>query len=165
MTCPVFDSGPSVAIALFDGEEALPGREFEASGLRGSRQYVAYARTGRQGSPPLDRIGAMVLLDMVGDCDLSIPREENSDERLFAEFSATDPGLFDGTTGAIEDDHIPFLRAGIPAVDLIDFTYGPGGTPGEWWHTPDDDLGRVCPDSLDRVGGAVLEALPAIGAG
>ncbi|MEZ5154827.1 MAG: M28 family peptidase [Solirubrobacterales bacterium] len=155
--------GPSVAIALFDGEEALPGRDFDASGLRGSRQYLDYARSGRRGSPPIERIEAMVLLDMVGDCDLSVPREENSDEGLFAEFAAADPGLFDGRTGGIDDDHTPFLEAGIPAVDLIDFTYGPGASPGDWWHTSDDDLGKVCPGSLDRIGGAVLEALPGIG--
>ena len=157
--------GPAVAIALFDGEEARAGDDFDASGLRGSRQYLDYARTAAQGSPPIGRIEAMVLLDMVGDCDLSIPHEENSDEDLHDLFATADPELFAGTTGGIGDDHIPFLEAGIPAVDLIDFEFGPGGTPGRYWHTREDDLGNVCPESLDRIGGAALEALPRIGAG
>jgi hypothetical protein len=157
--------GPSVAIALFDGEEARPGTDFDAAGLRGSRQYVDYAGTASQGSPPIDRIEAMVLFDMVGDCDLSIPREENSDEGLYGRFADADPDLFDGTGGGIEDDHTPFLEAGIPAVDLIDFAFGPGDVPGDYWHTADDVLDSVCPESLGRVGAAALEALPRIGAG
>lgn len=157
--------GPGIAIALFDGEEARPGRDFDADGLRGSRQYLDYARTEAQATPPIDRIEAMVLLDMVGDCDLSIPREANSDEDLFARFAAADPELFDGTAGGVADDHTPFLEAGIPAVDLIDFEFGPGGSPGDHWHTTEDDLGNVCPQSLDRVGGAALETLPRIGTG
>jgi Peptidase family M28 len=157
--------GPSLAIALFDGEEARGDRPFGEDGTRGSRQYVADAERGRGGSPPIDEIEAMVLLDMVGDCDLAIPREANSDEGLYELFAAADPELFDGTTGAVDDDHVPFLEAGIPAVDLIDFDYGPGPTPGGWWHTTADDLDDVCPASLDVVGGAALRALPRIGTG
>ncbi len=157
--------GPGMAIALFDGEEARPGRDFGDDGLRGSRQYLGYARTAAQGSPPIDRIEAMVLFDMVGDCDLSVPREAHSDEDLFSRFAAADPDLFEGTAAGIEDDHTPFLEAGIPAVDLIDFEFGPGAVPGDYWHTAEDDLGKVCPESLDRIGEAALEALPRIGAG
>jgi glutaminyl-peptide cyclotransferase len=156
--------GPSVALALFDAEEARGDRPFEVDGTRGSRQYVELAASGEQGTPPLGEIEAMVLFDMVGDCDLQIPRELNSDEglyELFAEAAAGAP--FQGETGPISDDHVPFLEAGIPAVDLIDFTYGPGGTPGAYWHTTEDTLDKVCPESLDAVGEAALEAIPAIG--
>ncbi len=154
--------GPSLAIALFDGEEARGDRDFEDDGTRGSRQYVEYARSGRQGSPPLGEVGAMVLLDMVGDCDLTVAREENSDAGLYSLFSDADPATFDGTAPAVDDDHVPFLEAGVPAVDLIDFEFGPGGSPGEYWHTNADDLDAVCPESLDAVGGAALRALPRI---
>src|SRR5436309_4796221 len=138
--------GPSIDLAFFDAEESVgPGSgrpAFERTGDRGSTQYVRYAeRGGRQGSPPLDSIRAMVLFDMVGDCDLRIPLEASSDAALYERFAdaaaAADPGgsplPFDGTTGPIEDDHTPFLEAGVPAVDLIDFDYGPGLTPGAWW--------------------------------
>jgi len=155
--------GPSIAVALFDGEEARGERPFEEDGMRGSRQYVELARRGAQGAPPLDEIRAMVLFDMVGDCDLAIPREVSSDEQLYGAFADADPEVFAGESDGVIDDHVPFLEAGIPAVDLIDFEFGPGATPGDWWHTTEDDLGRVCPESLDAVGEATLEALPAIG--
>lgn len=155
--------GPSVHVAFFDAEEARGERDFEADGTRGSRQYVAYSRTGEQGAPPLEEIGSMILFDLVGDCDLQIPLEANSDPRLYRlvanqAVAGNDP--FGDTTGPILDDHIPFVEAGIPAVDLIDFTYGPGPSPGEWWHTTEDTLDKVCPESLDAVGEPVLAVLP-----
>jgi glutaminyl-peptide cyclotransferase len=159
--------GPSLRLALFDAEEARGDREFTVDGTRGSRQYVEYARAGgRQGSPDLGEIEAMVLFDLVGDCDLQIPQEANSDPALHSRFAAAaeeadgtaDP--FAGVAGGVLDDHIPFREAGIPAVDLIDFTFGPGPSPGAYWHTPEDTLDKVCPESLDAVGEAALLALP-----
>ena len=68
--------GPSIQLAFFDAEEARGDRPFELDGTRGSRQYVEYARSGGdQGSLPLDEIRAMVLFDLVGDCELEIPLE------------------------------------------------------------------------------------------
>ena len=157
--------GPSIAIALFDGEEARGDLDFSDDGTRGSRQYVADARAGTQGVPPLGEIEAMVLFDMVGDCDLSIPREANSDPDLYGTFAGAAPSVFSGESPGVGDDHTPFLEAGIPAVDLIDFSYGPGPAPGDYWHTPEDTADHVCPESLDAVGGAALKALPAIGTG
>ncbi len=155
--------GPSIAIALFDGEESRGDREFSVDGMRGSSQYVVDAASGAQGTPPLGEIEAMVLFDMVGDCDLDIPLEEQSDPALYEVFADADPDLFAGVRSGIDDDHVPFLRAGIPVVDLIDFSYGPGDPPGEYWHSADDSLERVCPESLDAVGGAAWQALPRIG--
>lgn len=164
--------GPSIHLALFDAEEARGDRPFSEDGTRGSRQYVRYAREAERlggpvdASPPLPTIGSMILVDMVGDCDLQVPREAGSDPELYRSISIAaervdgDPAPFVGTADAVLDDHIPFIEAGIPAVDLIDFTYGPGGTPGAFWHTPEDTLERVCPESLDAVGEAVLEILP-----
>lgn len=160
--------GPSVHLALFDAEEARGDRPFADDGTRGSRQYVRYARrterSGRavQGTPPLHEIQTMILLDMVGDCDLRIPLEGNSDPELYRYIALQAGGEdspFAGTTAPILDDHIPFTEAGIPAVDLIDFEFGPGPSPGEWWHTAEDRLEKVCPESLDAVGEAVLAAL------
>lgn len=161
--------GPSVHVALFDAEEARGDRPFELDGTRGSRQYVELAgRGGGQGAPPLDEIRAMVLFDLVGDCELEIPLEANSDPALYELFAAGaeeltgSPAPFEGRSGPVGDDHVPFLEAGVPAVDLIDFTYGPGPSPGAWWHTPEDTLDKVCTESLDAVGEAALEAIPAI---
>lgn len=155
--------GPSLAIALFDGEEARGNRPFELDGTRGSEQYVDYAESGAQGTPPLEQIRAMVLFDLVGDCELQIPREANSSERLYGLFSEAAGGApFEGTTAPIADDHLPFLKRGIESVDLIDFSFGPGPVPGAFWHTTEDTLDKVCPESLEAVGSAALEAIPAI---
>lgn len=149
--------GPSIAVALFDAEEARGQRDFTVDGTRGSRQYVAYAREGKQASPPLDQIESMYLFDMVGDCELGIPLEEASDPGLYAGLADAAGGEpFTGKTSAILDDHIPFLEAGIPAVDAIDFDYGPGPSPGAFWHTTQDTVDKVCPESLHAVGEAAL---------
>jgi Zn-dependent M28 family amino/carboxypeptidase len=152
--------GPSVSVALFDAEEARGDRPFELDGARGSRQYVRLAhQRGHQGTPPRRKIKTMILLDMVGDCDLEIPREASSDPKLYR-WIASAGAPFGGAAAPVLDDHTPFLDAGIRAVDLIDFDYGPGPTPGAYWHTTDDTLDKVCPESLGAVGEAVLGVMP-----
>jgi glutaminyl-peptide cyclotransferase len=165
--------GPSIDLVFFDAEEARGpsngAAAFARSGDRGSAQFVRYARSGgAQGSPPLDSIRAMVLFDMVGDCELDIPREANSDPGLYRRFADAaeeqtgGPAPFVGTSAPVIDDHSPFLGAGTPAVDLIDFDYGPGPPPGRFWHTGQDTLRHVCAPSLGAVGGPALAALSAI---
>jgi hypothetical protein len=161
--------GPAVDLVFFDAEEPRGERPFDLDGARGSRQFVRYAgQGGAHGSPPLDEIRAMVLFDMVGDCDLAVPREGNSDDALYRRFADAARDLtgdgrpFVGTAPPVVDDHSPFLAAGVPSVDLIDFAFGPGPVPGDWWHTPQDDLRHVCASSLDAVGEPALAALPAI---
>jgi glutaminyl-peptide cyclotransferase len=160
--------GPSIDLVFFDAEESPPGEPFERGGDRGSDQFVGYARRGgAHGSPPLRGLRAMVLFDMVGDCRLSVPREANSDPALYARFAraASESGTsapFEAKSAGVIDDHAPFIRAGVPAVDLIDFDYGPGPAPGAWWHTRQDDLRHVCARSLGAVGGPALVALPGI---
>jgi glutaminyl-peptide cyclotransferase len=159
--------GPSIELVFFDAEEARGDMPFALDGARGSSQFVRYARRGLRGAA-LAEIRAMVLFDLVGDCELEIPREENSDAELYRLFSDAalkvggDASPFVGTTDGIVDDHIPFLEAGIPAVGLIDFQFGPGPVPGAFWHTLEDNLDRVCARSLDAVGEAALIAIPQI---
>ena len=161
--------GPSIELVFFDAEEARGETPFELDGARGSSQFVRYSRGRRQGSAALAEIRAMVLFDLVGDCDLELPREENSDPDLYGVFSDAasqagggDASPFVGTTEGILDDHIPFAQAGIPSVGLIDFQFGPGPVPGAFWHTLQDDLHHVCARSLDAVGEAALVAIPRI---
>jgi Zn-dependent M28 family amino/carboxypeptidase len=154
------DLGGTYYFVFFDGEEARGDRPFEEDGTRGSRQLIQLAEAGTAGLfPHPDEIEAMFLLDMVGDCDLEIPREANSDSDLYALLDGT---AFGGETSAILDDHIPFIEAGVPAVDIIDFDFGPGPTPGAWWHTNQDTIDKVCADSLRQAGEAVLGALVAL---
>jgi len=164
-------NGPSIDLVFFDAEEARDDRAFDVDGDRGSGQFIRYARGGGgHGSPPLRRIGAMVLFDMVGDCRLDIPREANSDPGLYSLFARAarsrspsgSSAPFVGVSPGVLDDHTPFLGVGIRAVDLIDFDYGPGPTPGAWWHTRRDDLSHVCAQSLAAVGEPALEALQRI---
>ena len=155
--------GPSIAIALFDAEEARGEREFSEDGARGSSQYVDLAAEGGgRGAPPLGEVGAMVLFDLVGDCDLQIPYEPNSNLSLYELFADAGGDPFSGRTLPIGDDHVPFVERGIPAVDLIDYEFGPGPRPGAYWHTTEDTLDKVCPESLDAVGEAALAVLPEI---
>ena len=142
---------PTVVFALFDGEESpagAPEGDFERTGLRGSRVAARRYR----------RAEAMVLLDFVGDKDLRIPRESFSDARLWSKLRRAAHrvavgGVFPAETqSSILDDHVPFLHAGVPAIDLIDFEF-------PCFHRPCDDLSAVSERSLDAVGEAVLELL------
>ena len=96
-----------------------------------------------------------IVVDMIGDADQNIYYEQNSSVPLREELwkIATDLGYEDTIipkqNHSIIDDHTPFLRAGIPAVDMIDFDY-------PYWHTVEDTLDKISPDSLERVG-RVLE--------
>jgi glutaminyl-peptide cyclotransferase len=140
---------PTLLFVFFDGEESPRGsNDFERDGLRGSK-VAARAFAGAE---------AMVLLDFVGDRDLTLPREANSDERLWARLrrGAQRVGAAQAfpnrTSGGVLDDHIPFLREGVPAIDLIDFDF-------PCWHRRCDDLSAVSARSLDLVGETVLEFL------
>jgi Zn-dependent M28 family amino/carboxypeptidase len=101
---------------------------------------------------------AAVILDMIGDADLNIHLERNSDPALSAEIWAQAAGLgyssqFIPTPKyGMLDDHTPFLRADIPAVDLIDFDY-------PYWHTTEDTADKVSARSLQVVGETVGEWL------
>ena len=138
---------PTVVFVFFDGEEAPDDSSFEQNGTRGSRVAAQAYR----------RAQAMILLDMIGDRSLAIPKEQGSNERLFARVraSASRVGVgrvFAGRTITILDDHVPFARAGVPSVDLIDFTF-------PCWHKSCDDLTAVSAASLDVVGETVSDVL------
>lgn len=139
----------TVHFIFFDGEESPRGSDdFEADGLRGSKV----------GAPELAAARAMVLLDFVGDRKLSIPREANSDEALWRKLRAAARrvgalALFPSRTGSsIMDDHIPFIEAGVPSIDLIDFTF-------PCWHRRCDDMSAVSQRSVNAVGETVYELL------
>jgi hypothetical protein len=152
---------------FFDGEEAFCAEWSECLNgndhTYGSRHMVERLRAEKQ----LDRVKAMILLDMIGDKDLTIPREETSSRWLVEAIWSTARELgytkqFPNRGSSIEDDHVPFLKAGVPAVDLIDFEYGEGAQDNRYWHTPDDTLDKISARSLKIVGDVVLLSLPRI---
>lgn len=133
-------SGVPVWLVFFDAEDngKIPGWDW----LLGSRAFVAGMKVRPRG---------MVLLDMVGQVNLSLPMEGNSDETLRKEIWNKAASLGYGNVFiprvkySVEDDHLPFIQAGIPAVDLIDIDY-------PYWHTTSDLPQYVSPRSLQIVG-------------
>jgi len=142
---------PELRFVLFDGEEATDdSKPFLESGVRGSRAYAARHA---------DELRALVLLDFVAEKgEMRIPYEAGSDARLWQRLRAAARRVGSGATfpnaavGEVQDDHTPFAQRGIPAIDLIDFTF-------PCWHQTCDDLSAVSERSLDLSGEAVLELL------
>jgi peptidase M28-like protein len=142
---------PTIEFILFDGEESPAGTansRFFAKGLRGSK---AVARRYRGAE-------AMILLDFVGEKGLRVPREYSSSPELWRKLRAAArrvgvAGVFPPESqGSILDDHTPFLKQGVPAIDLIDFDF-------PCFHRTCDDLSRISARSLDAVGETVIELL------
>src|SRR5689334_22206158 len=140
-------NAPPIRFVFFDGEEATDDSDFYGTGVRGSKAYAAKHHKD---------IKELVLLDFVADKDLSIPRDASSDEKMWARLRkaakqvGSESAFPDETQGEVLDDHTPFLRKGVPAIDLIDFTF-------DCWHQPCDDLTAVSKESLDLSGEAVLQ--------
>ena len=112
----------------------------------------------------LSRIRALILLDMIGDKDLDILRDAYSTRWLQDLLWETAEQLgygrhFTDRETFVDDDHVPFVQKGIPAVDLIDFNYGLWN---RYWHSAQDTLDKLSPQSLQIVGDVVLRALPRI---
>jgi glutaminyl-peptide cyclotransferase len=149
------DSRHDLVLVFFDGEDQ--GRIEEWDWAVGSQYYVNHL--------DLDP-SAVVIVDMVGDQDLTLPYEQLSDPDLVASIWTTGQELgfeqfLDVPGPTLIDDHIPFLNKGIPAIDIIDFTY-------PYWHTTADQLDKVSADSLHVVGKTLehwLKVTSAIGAG
>jgi len=145
----------TIELLFLDGEEAT-GEWQGTDNTYGSRHYVAAA--GKAGT--LKSLRALILLDMIGDRQLNLRREENSTPWLTDIIWSTAKKLGHGAQflderTPIDDDHIPFLKAGVAAVDLIDLDYPA-------WHTAQDTLDNVAARSLQIVGDVVVAALPAI---
>ena len=145
----------TIEIVFLDGEEAV----IDWSGTDhtyGSRHYVAEAK--RSGS--LASLKAFILVDMIGDRDLQIKRDLNSTtwltDIIWAAAQKQQLGTyFRPERVQIEDDHMPFMEAGVPSVDIIDLEYPA-------WHTAGDTLDAVSARSLQVVGDTLVAALPQI---
>ena len=109
----------------------------------------------------LKTIGAFVLVDMIGDADLRIMRESNSTpwltDAVWTAAAALGRREFVAETTTVEDDHLEFLEAGVPSVDIIDLDYPA-------WHRADDTLDKLSAKSLQAVGDVVVSALGRIAA-
>lgn len=148
----------TVRFAFFDGEEAV-GTYRPNDGLHGSRRMATQLARGL----PARSVAAVIVIDMVGDRDLSLEVPRNVTPWLAT--VALDAAVATGypkltiAKGAILDDHWPFVELGMPAIDLIDFDYGSVPGKHDYWHTPADTLDKLSPDSLSITGRIVLEML------
>ncbi len=150
-------TGCTVEFLFFDGEECLTAYS-ATDGLHGSRRYAA--QLGREGR--VGRCRAMLLLDMVGDLDLTITLCRDNDPDLLRR--TLDIARAQGVQrhfgfyphGTILDDHRPFQELGIPCLNFIDFVYGPGN---RFWHTGQDTLDKLSADSLAIVGNVATRLL------
>jgi glutaminyl-peptide cyclotransferase len=147
----------TIQFAFLDGEECKI--DFDPQdGLHGSRHLAQKLRQEKR------EVVAVILLDMIGDRDLHIQLPHNGTGTLRAgalrAADATgDRAHISAYDGAILDDHQPFLDAGFPAVDLIDFNYGDAPGKNNFWHTPEDTLDKLSAESLSITGRIVLEMI------
>ena len=151
-------------LVFFDGEEAFcegwddcskPGAP---DNTYGSRHYVSQLRKNNE----LPRLRAMILLDLMGYKNLQLGRDTLSTRWLqdIIWRTAKEMGhgkyFIDRAEGVGSDDHEPFLRAGIPAVDIIQLNGYPH------WHTAEDTIDKVSAQSMKIVGEAVIASLPRV---
>lgn len=141
------DLEKNVWLVFFDAEDQ--GQIENWDWILGSRSFVNTLE---------DKPDSVIILDMIGDKDLNIHLEKNSDPKLQNEIwqIASDLGyrefFIPEYKYAILDDHIPFVEKGITAIDIIDFDY-------QYWHTVDDTVDNISPYSLEVVGKTILHWL------
>jgi glutaminyl-peptide cyclotransferase len=143
-------------IVFFDGEEAIV-QWTATDSLYGSR----YQAQRWSATSFLGRIDALINVDMIGDKDLNLLQDLNSSARLVKLVWAVARELgyskhFENAQTAMEDDHMPFRRKGVEAIDLIDFEYGPLN---RYWHTDQDTMDKLSATSFQVVGNVVMETL------
>ena len=134
------EEGAPIWLVFFDAEDN--GNIEGWNWILGSREFV-----NNNSLQPL----AVVIVDMIGDADLNIYKERNSNAELTDEIwnTAKNLGYEDKFIPEFKhsmlDDHTPFLEAGLPAIDIIDFDY-------PYWHTIQDTADKVSAESLEIVG-------------
>jgi glutaminyl-peptide cyclotransferase len=148
--------GYSVWLVWTDGEEAVKSWS-DTDSLYGTRDLAA--KWEKDGT--LKKIKALMVMDMIGDADLNILRDTNSTPWLLDLIyqAATRFGYqshFYALQGGEEDDHIPFVKRGVPCADVISIPYGYNDA---FHHTPQDTMDKLSPKSLEIVGDTIMETV------
>ena len=147
----------AIWMAFLDGEEAVNPQWGDDDHTYGSRQMAANLELTGQSK----NVKAVILVDMIGQKGLRIPKESTSTAWLTDLIWSTAAKLgyqnvFVSESGPVDDDHDPFLAKGIPSVDIIDLNdYINEG----YWHTPQDTMDKISPKSLAIVGHVVLTSV------
>jgi Zn-dependent M28 family amino/carboxypeptidase len=142
-----------IYIVFFDGEEAV-GEWSDTNSRYGSRHLVE--KWSADGG--LARIKALINVDMIGDKELDVLNDQNSSQSLrdlvfHVAAKLGDSKYFHKEPNGIDDDHMPFVTAGVNAIDLIDFSYGPNNS---YWHTDKDTMDKLSAHSLQVIGDVVV---------
>ncbi len=148
--------GYTIWLVWTDGEEAFV-KWTDTDSVYGTRHLAE--RWKQDGTAK--KIKAFILVDMIGDADLDIQKETNSTPWLsdLVYQAASDMGYqshFYQLAGGIDDDHLPMLKIGVPSVDIIDLDYGYNNV---YWHTPQDTVDKLSPQSMAIAGDVVLETI------
>ena len=142
-----------IYVVFFDGEEAV-GQWSDKDSIYGSKHLAAnWASDGLLG-----RLKALINVDMIGDKDLDILNDSNSNAGLVKAMldvaeKEGDAKYFHKDVQGIEDDHMPFASSGVSVLDVIDFNYGPNNA---YWHTNEDTMDKLSEHSLQVVGNVVV---------
>lgn len=165
------DNQAEIWFVFFDGEESVPWVWDTPQALIGSRWFVQ-----KMDSALRKRIGAFVLLDLIGDEQIKIDRDMASNKELqdiiaaVAKEKEVSHRVYEYSSPVV-DDHKSFMDFGIPSVLLIDFQYRAhpmhsnhvenpeGKTYKQWWHSPEDNLENLSADALAFVGNLCWHAL------
>jgi len=158
--------GYSVWLVWDDAEEAMKpdgsgGLPEEMPFKDDSLYGITHVAEKWQGDGTLKKVKAFLLADMIGDSDLDVDRDLNSTPWLEDVVGEAAKRLgyqshFFARTNQVGDDHLPFMKRGVPSADLIDFTYGYNNV---FWHTPQDTVDKLSPKSLEIVGSVMLETV------
>ena len=148
--------GYSVWLVWTDGEEAVKSWS-DTDSLYGTRHLAE--KWEKDGT--LKKIKALMVMDMIGDADLDIQRDLNSTPWLLDLIYAAAQregyqSHFYAFQGPMEDDHLPFVKRGVPSADVIDLDYGYNNV---FHHTPQDTMDKLSPKSLEIVGNTILETV------
>jgi Zn-dependent M28 family amino/carboxypeptidase len=148
--------GYSVWLVFDDGEEAIQSWS-DSDSTYGTRHLAA--KWGKDGT--LGRIKAFILADMIGDKDLDIQRDTNSTEWLvdLVRQAARKFGYeryFFKQEDDVQDDQLPFVRRGVPSIDIIDIDYGPNDS---YHHTDKDTMDKISARSLTIDGDVFMETI------
>jgi glutaminyl-peptide cyclotransferase len=153
--------GYSIWLVWDDAEEAIKP-DTETPFMDDSLYGITHLAEKWQADGTLKKMKAFILADMIGDADLNIDRDTKSTAWLedVVYEAATRLGyqshFFARTLPGVSDDHIPFVKRGVPSADLIDFDYGYNDV---FWHTTQDTVDKLSPKSLEIVGSTILETV------
>lgn len=151
--------GYSIWLIWDDAEEAMKP-DTEVDFMSDSLYGISHLAEKWQADGTLKKVKAFLLVDMIGDADLNVDREGNSTPWLQSVVYEAASRLgyqshFFGRTLPMEDDHLPFIKRGVPCIDLIDFNYGYNNV---FWHTAQDTVDKISPESLKIVGQTMQES-------